>query len=251
MFDFTTISGIAGTFFIAGVSKGILGLGLPSISLAFLTVLIDLQTAMALLLVPSFITNLYQGCVGGNSFVLMKRLWPFLVFASVTIPIGVLVLKQFEPSILSGLLGGLLVTYAVLSAVGFRITLKPYHEMWAGPLFGAINGMFTGMTGSFVVPGVMFMQSLNLSRQMLIQAMGLLFTISTLILGVTLQENNILNTELWIVSTISLAPAILGMLLGQKICNHLSEQLFRKLFFTTLFILGVYILANAILKYAN
>jgi len=193
MFDFTTISGIAGTFFIAGISKGILGLGLPSISLAFLTVLIDLQTAMALLLVPSFITNLYQGYVGGNSFTLMKRLWPFLVFASATIPIGVTVLKQFDPSILSGLLGSLLIIYAFLSATGLRITLKSYHEVWAGPLFGAINGILTGMTGSFVFPGVMFMQSLNFSRQMLIQAMGLLFTISTLILAVTLQKHDILN----------------------------------------------------------
>ena len=135
--------------------------------------------------------------------------------------------------------------------VGFRITLKLRHEKWAGPLFGVINGTFTGMTGSFVVPSVMFMQSLNLSRQMLIQAMGLVFTISTLMLAVSLQEHHILNTELWVVSTISLAPAILGMFLGQKIGNYLSEQLFRKLFFTALFILGVYILANAILKYIN
>jgi uncharacterized membrane protein YfcA len=251
MFDLTTMAGIAGAFFIAGISKGILGLGLPSISLAFLTVLIDLQTAMTLLLVPSFITNLYQGCVGGNSFMLMKRLWPFLFFASATIPIGVLVLKQFAPLILSGLLGGLLIIYAVLSATGLRITLKPCKEIWAGPLFGVINGMFTGMTGSFVFPGVMFMQSLNFPRQILIQAMGLLFTISTLILAITLQGYHILNAGLWIVSTASLVPALLGMFLGQKICNHLSERIFRKLFFMALFILGAYILVNAILKYTN
>jgi uncharacterized membrane protein YfcA len=251
MFDFTTIAGITGTFFIAGITKGVLGLGLPSISLAFLTVLIDLHTAMALLLVPSFITNLYQGCVGSNGFILMKRLWPFLVFATATIPIGVIVLNQFDPSKLSGLLGSLLIIYAFLSTIGLRITLKPFHEMWAGPLFGAINGMLTGMTGSFVFPGVMFMQSLKFSRPMLIQAMGLLFTISTLILAVTLQKHHILNSGLWTVSTVSLVPALVGMFLGQKICNYLSEQLFRNFFFTALFILGTYMLANAVLNYIN
>ena len=251
MFDFTVIAGIFGIFFIAGISKGVLGLGLPSISLAFLTVLIDMQTAMGLLLVPSFITNLYQGCVGGNSFALIKRLWPFFGAASVTIPIGVLVLKQFDPSILSGLLGSLLIIYATLSAAGLRITLKSYLEMWSGPLFGAINGTFTGMTGSFVVPGVMFLQSLNLSRKMLIQAMGLLFAISTLVLAATLQKHHFLNVELWIVSTVSLIPALLGMYFGQKISNNFSEKSFRNIFFAALFILGAYILTNAILNYAK
>lgn len=251
MLDFTVITVIFGIFFIAGFSKGVLGLGLPSISLAFLTVFIDLQTAMALLLVPSFITNLYQGCVGGNSFVLLKRLWPFLVAASMTIPIGVSVLKQLDPFILSGLLGSLLIVYATLNVAGLRIRLNPYCEIWAGPLFGALNGMFTGMTGSFVVPGVMFMQSLNLSRQMLIQAMGLLFAISTLVLATTLQGHHFINKELWIVSIASLMPALLGMFFGQKISNTFSEKLFRNVFFAALFILGTYILANAILKYTS
>ena len=251
MFDFIIIFGIAGTFFIAGISKGVLGLGLPSICLAFLTVLIDLQTAMALLLVPSFITNLYQGCVGGNCLALIKRLWLFFIFSSVTIPIGVLILKQYDPSILSGFLGALLITYAFLNVAGFRITLKLRHEKWAGPLFGVINGTFTGMTGSFVVPSVMFMQSLNLSRQMLIQAMGLFFSTSTLVLAVTLHEHHFISKEIWAVSTASLIPALLGMFFGRKISKNLSEKIFKNTFFAALFVLGGYILVNAILKYTK
>ena len=65
MFELPILVGIAGTFFIAGTVKGVIGLGLPSISLAFLTVLIDLPSAMALLLVPSFVTNLWQAFEGG------------------------------------------------------------------------------------------------------------------------------------------------------------------------------------------
>ena len=251
MLDFTINAGIVGIFFIAGMTKGVLGLGLPSISLAFLTVLIDMQTAMALLLVPSFVTNLYQGCVGGNFFALVKRLGLFFVFASLTIPTGVIVLKQIDPSLLSGFLGGLLIIYVLLSAFGLRIILKPYHEVWAGPLFGAINGVFTGMTGSFVFPSVFFMQSLNLPRQMLIQAMGLLFAISTLVLAFTLHEHNFLNQKLWIASTVSLVPALLGMVFGQRISKTLSEEQFRNIFFTALFIIGVYILAGAILQYTS
>ena len=45
------------TFLLAGAVKGVIGLGLPSVSLALLTVAIDLPSAMALMLVPSFVTK--------------------------------------------------------------------------------------------------------------------------------------------------------------------------------------------------
>ena len=48
-FTFLTI---AATFIVAGAVKGVIGLGLPTVSLAVLTVAFDLPSAMALLLVP-------------------------------------------------------------------------------------------------------------------------------------------------------------------------------------------------------
>ena len=60
MFDAPLALQIAGTFLVAGAVKGLVGLGLPTVSLAILTVVIDLPHAMALLLVPSFVTNFYQ-----------------------------------------------------------------------------------------------------------------------------------------------------------------------------------------------
>lgn len=79
-----TIAVIALTFLIAGTVKGVIGLGLPTVSLALLVVALDLPTAMALLLVPSFVTNLWQATVGGNGFAILRRIWFFLVMATVS-----------------------------------------------------------------------------------------------------------------------------------------------------------------------
>ena len=105
------------------------------------------------------------------------------------------------------------------------------------------------MTGSFVVPGVMFLQAIGLARDMLIQAMGILFTVSTLALAVALQGNNFLTEQLGTLSTTALVPAAVGMLFGQKIRQRLSEQLFSRIFFITLLILGAYIIANAAIDF--
>ena len=83
MFDLTTVIVVGGAFLIAGAVKGVIGLGLPTVSLGLLTVALDLQTAMALLLVPSFVTNLWQSVVGGKAKLILHRLWPFLLMATV------------------------------------------------------------------------------------------------------------------------------------------------------------------------
>ena len=245
MFDSFTILAIVGTFLIAGTVKGVIGLGLPTVSLALLTVAIDLPHAMALLLVPSFITNLWQAVVGGSGREILRRIWPFLLMATVTVWLGATALTRVDLSLLSALLGVLLVVYSTVSLAGLRFKISTRQEIWVGPLIGSANGILTGMTGSFVVPGVLFLQAIGLSRDMLIQAMGMLFTASTLALAVALQGNDLLTTELGKWSAAALLPAIIGMALGQRIRQRLSEQLFRRVFFISLLALGAYIIVSA------
>lgn len=242
MFDALTILVIAGTFLIAGTVKGVIGLGLPTVSLALLTVAIDLPSAMALLLVPSFITNLWQALVGGHVRAVLIRLWPFLLMATVTVWLGATALTRVDYSVLSALLGVLLVAYAAASLAGLRFTISARQEVWLGPLAGFANGVLTGMTGSFVVPGVLYLQAIGLTRDALIQAMGALFTLSTLALAAALQGNALLNADLGVLSAAALIPAVVGMVIGQRLRQTLSEQRFRRVFFVSLLLLGAYII---------
>jgi uncharacterized protein len=247
MFDPVMIAAIAATFLLAGAVKGVIGLGLPTVSLGLLTAALDLPTAMALLIVPSFMTNLWQAVVGGNGRAILRRLWPFLLMAAATVWLGAAMLTRLDLWLLSGLLGILLVVYAGLSLSGFRLSISAQREKWAGPIFGIANGVLTGMTGSFVVPGVMFLQAIGLSRDVLVQAMGMLFTASTVALAVALQGNNLLSSQLGIVSSAALVPAIVGMIVGQRLRKRLSETHFRQVFFSAILLLGGYIVTNAAL----
>ena len=251
MYDFTTIAAIAGTFLLAGGVKGVIGLGLPTVSLGLLTAAFDLTTAMALLIVPSFVTNLWQALAGGNGRELLLRIWPFLVMATATVWLGATALTRLDLSLLSALLGGLLVAYSTLNLAGVRLTIAAQRENWAGPLFGTANGILTGMTGSFVVPGVMFLQGIGLSRDKLVQAMGMLFTASTLALALALQNNSLLTTQLSLVSGAAVLPAVAGMVAGQRIRSSLSEARFRQTFFIAMLVLGLYIIAKAVFAFGS
>ncbi len=246
MLDAATILSIAATFLIAGTVKGVIGLGLPTVSLALLAMALHLPNAMAVLLVPSFVTNVWQATVGGHGRALLRRIWPFLLVATITVQLGALALTRVDLSLLTALLGLLIVAYAAANLAGLRLRVEGRHEGWAGPLIGLVNGVLAGMTGSFGMPGVMYLQALGLSRDALIQAMGMLFTVSTLALGLALQGANLLRLEHGVLSTLALLPALAGMVVGQRIRKRLSEELFRKIFFLSLLVLGAYLAARAL-----
>jgi hypothetical protein len=236
---------VLATFLLAGTVKGVIGLGLPTVSLAILTVAFDLQTAMALLLAPSLVTNLWQASLGGHGRKLLLRLWPFLLCATFAVWIGAMALTSLDVALLSALLGLLLAIYASTSLAGMKILLTVPRERWVGPFAGLINGVLTGMTGSFVVPGVMYLHAIGLAREQLTQAMGMLFTLSTLALALALGNHQLLNAEQLLTSSVAVLPAVAGMLLGQRIRRAIAEAVFRRLFFLSLLALGAYIIFSA------
>jgi len=237
---------VAATFLLAGMVKGVIGLGLPTIALALLTAAFGLTQAMALLLVPSFVTNLWQAVVGGQFAILLRRLWPFLLLATVTVWLGAAALSRIDLAWLSALLGLVIVLYAAIGLAGVRPRIDPGRERWLGPLTGAVNGVLTGMTGSFVVPGVMYLQAIGLPRDQLIQAMGMLFTAATVALGLALAGNRLLTADLGLVSLAAVLPALAGMVLGQRLRRRLPEQTFRRVFFAALLALGGYIVVRSL-----
>lgn len=242
------LAAAAATFFLAGTVKGVIGLGLPTVTLGLMTLLLDLPSAMALLIVPSLATNLWQAAVGGHIREILRQTWPFLLTATVTIWIGAQALSHVDLSYLSALLGLLLIAYAATGLAGFRLSMSAQSAFRSGPLFGITNGILTGMTGSFMVPGVLYLQATGMPRDMLVQAMGILFMLSTAALALALGHGARIDPELGLASALGLIPAILGMILGRKIRGYLSEARFRQVFFAGVLLLGLAIAANAVMS---
>lgn len=247
MLDGPTLIAITVTFVIGGAVKGVIGMGLPAVAVGLLTVVIGLTEAMALLLIPSFVTNLWQALDGKQTRAVFFRIWPFLLMATLTVWPGTFALTRVNVALLSALLGILLVTYAAFSLAGRQLALSGQQEKWVGPMVGAVNGILSGMTGAFNFPSVLYLQALGLPRDGFIQAMGMLFTLSTVALGLSLGSNDLLTWELGALSLAALIPSFVGLYIGRQVRKTLSEQVFRRVFFVALSLLGTYIIAAAIL----
>ena len=231
-------------FCLAGFVKGVVGLGLPTVSLGLLSLAVDLPTAMALLVIPSLATNIWQALAGGQFWALLRRLWLFLLMAVMMVHLGAWIFSHVDIALLHRGLGALLLVYAVSGLITKTIELPPHLEVSLGPVCGAINGLLTGLTGTLFVPGIMFLQSIGLRRDALVQAMGMLFAASTASLGLALYQHGLMPATIGLMSGAALVPALIGMQLGLLLRHRLSQELFRRLFLVALGGLGGYILLS-------
>jgi len=92
----------------------------------------------------------------------------------------------------------------------------------------------TGATGVFVIPAVPHLNSLDLSKEELIQALGVSFTVSTIALTVALRWSGQFRFATAGSSLLAVVPALMGMFIGQHVRSRLEPDSFRKWFFVGL-----------------
>ncbi|CAN7441650.1 sulfite exporter TauE/SafE family protein [Rhizobium sp. LjRoot258] len=238
---------IAVIFFVAGIVKGITGMGLPTVAMGLLGSLVSPLAAAALLVMPSLITNLWQ-LVAGPSFVpVTLRLWPMMLAITVATIAGTAFIANGRSSGPTAALGAVLMLYAIYTLLARPLSVSARLERWLSPAIGLVTGMITGATGIFVVPAVPYLQSLGLSRDDLIQALGLSFTVSTIALAGGLAWHGEYHASALMTSAIAIIPALAGMAAGQAIRARIDPGTFRKWFLICLFALGLEMLLRAFL----
>jgi len=233
-------------FLIAGLVKGLTGLGLPAMSLGILLLAVQLPDAMVILVVPLFVTNVWQGLMGGHMREALVRLWPLFLTGVIAIWFAVGIMVSANPAYLAMGLGIVLTGYAAYGLATPQIRPPGRWEIVLSPLAGAITGVIGGLTGSMAVPAVPYMQAMGMNRDALIQAMGIWFCLGSFALGASLGGRGAMPVDLIIVSAGAVVPAIIGMELGRRLRQKLSEALFRKVFFTALILLGLYIAGRGV-----
>ncbi|WP_263142772.1 sulfite exporter TauE/SafE family protein [Pseudomonas sp. RIT-PI-AD] len=234
-------------FLLAGLVKGVLGMGLPTVAMGLLALVMTPAEAAAQLLIPSMLTNLWQLFAGPALAGLLRRLWPMLAGICVGTLLGARWLVGSDAGWIAGALGAMLACYGLLGLSARRFGVPPRQEVWLSPLVGLATGLVTGATGVFVIPAVPYLQALRLDKEDLIQALGLSFSVSTLALGAGLLHHGALQATDLGRSLVMLAPAMLGLGLGQWLRHRLSEALFRRLFFIGLIVLGIHLIIEALL----
>ena len=238
-FDLLELAIVGAVFVFAGVVKGVIGLGLPTIAMGLLGALMTPSEAAAILVVPALLTNVWQMWDGPALEILLRRLWPMLLCALLgTLPAAALLTKA-DVRLTTALLGVVLVIYSLVGLINFHFKVSRRAEPVLGPLIGLTTGFINGSTGIFVVPVVPYVQSLNLGKDELVQAMALSAFVSTVALALGLGVNNgLLVSALLAPAILALLAAFAGMAIGKALRSRLSVAASRRWVLVGLLLLG-------------
>jgi uncharacterized membrane protein YfcA len=226
-------------FFLGGGVKGAIGLGLPLTAVALMGTVLDLRTAVPLLIVPVVLTNLWQGLRGGETLFLLRRYWSLYLSSCIGVWIGTIVLLRADASLLLVTLGVMVVIYTAVNLFAVRIRVAERHMPVLSPAVGLFAGVMSGSTGSLGVPVVIYLQALGVARDRFVQAVGLQFLITGVVWIGALAENHMLDRNILIISSLAIIPSVIGMAAGQWLRGRLSQQRFRTWLFVFLLAIGL------------
>ncbi|MEM9045321.1 MAG: sulfite exporter TauE/SafE family protein [Pseudomonadota bacterium] len=242
MLDPLIIAMVVATFFIGGFVKGTIGLGLPVVVLVILAQVMSVADAIAVFVIPGVVSNIWQATNGQWLKPLLKRLWPYLAAAVVGIVAGVSILAGTKSESTVALLGFLLIAYSLYSLLAPRLPEPGRHEVWMAPAASGSAGVLFGMTGIFIVPGILYLEALRLPRDQFVQALGITFITLTSTMTLTLAGFDLLTWEHVLLSLIALCPVFAGLWTGRKLRHRISEDGFRRVFFVALVFVGLHMI---------
>lgn len=238
---------IAAVFVLAGFVKGVVGMGLPTVSIGLLGLFMTPAEAAAILVLPTLVTNVWQAAVGGAFVRLTCRLWPLFACIFVGGFLGAVLLGGIASPWATTALGIALMAYAAFALSNVQFSASPSSEVWLAPLIGVANGIVSVATGVFSLPALPYLHALHLKRDDLVQALGMLFTVSTVALAAVLMRGGILHLSAAGISMLALAASLGGMRLGRLVRGRVKAETFRLVFLIGLLLLGAHLALRELL----
>jgi uncharacterized membrane protein YfcA len=230
---------VAAAFVLAGLVKGVTGLALPTVGIGLLSLAMPPAHAAALIVVPAFITNVWQMIGGPGLGRLIRRLWLMQSGVCFGTWAGAGLMTGSKAGLASVALGVALLAYATIGLTNVRVPHVPASaEWWLGPFVGGATGLMTAATGVFVIPAVPYLQALSFDREDLMKALGLSFSVSTVALAWSLAGSGSLDLRTGFYSLLALLPALVGMIVGQRLLRVMRPIIFRRWFYSGMVLLG-------------
>jgi uncharacterized protein len=239
---------IGAAFLLAGFVKGVIGLGLPTVSMGLLAVTMAPGQAIAIVIVPAIVTNVWQTFGGPYLRDIMRRLWPLMAGTVIGIWLNAGLLTGPYAPYGTVTLGVLLVIYAVMGLSRLQFTVAQRNEKWIGGIVGLITGVVSAGTGVQIFPSMPYMQAIGMEKDELVQALGVFFTVATVALAFNVTASGLLTAATALPGAIAMAASFAGMFIGQAVRSRMQPEVFRRWFLIALILLGLYIAGNALIK---
>lgn len=213
----------------SGIIKGVTGIGYATCAMPLLAMVVGLETALAMVVVPALVSNTATMTWSMTLVHTARRFAPFYTAILPGIACGTLLLGTIDARIATHGLAVLTLAYVALALAKPRLAMPAALERPLALPAGFLNGILTGLTGSQILPLVPYMLALRLDNETQVQAINLAVAIAALALGAALLASNLMPPELLALSAAGALPAIAGTLIGNRLRPLVPVEALRRL----------------------
>ena len=229
-----------------GLIKGALGVGTPLLTEPMMELVLPPQMAIAIMAIPVVVANLWQFAQAERSTAVIARFWPTLIAILIGTWIGVKILSVIDEKTLLVLVGIAVIAFALLQGSRFRLHLPDRLVKPAGIFFGGASGLIGGVSSFFGPMLITYLISIRgLAKNQFVSSISFLYVSAVVPWAITLYWFGILDDRLLLYSTFATLPVTLGLLLGQRVRDRISEARFQYLIIAILVVSGISMLWRA------
>ncbi|MCL5777619.1 sulfite exporter TauE/SafE family protein [Limibaculum sp. FT325] len=235
---------------LGGFVKGAVGFAMPMIALSGLGSLLSAQEAVAILILPTCLSNFWQtfrqgGLAARDTAV---RFWRLNLFMGLSIG----VIAQFVPGIRSEdlfvALGLVIVAAAGAQLSGWRprVPENGGRRATVEIVAGLVAGVIGGVSGVWGPPVILLLVALDTPKTEMVRAQGVSYLIGSVVLVAAHLQSGLLDATTVPMSALMCLPAAAGMWAGLVAQDRMDQARFRRMTLVVLCLAGLNLLRRGL-----
>ncbi len=233
-------------FLLGGIVKGALGLGMPVTVVSILCLATDVRTSAMLVLAPVLVTNLWQCWGSGRWLRSYRQYWRLTVSMSIVLLVTSFVSAELSQKLIMVSVGLAVVIFAIANLWLRTMVISDRMDPPAQYAAGVATGVLGGLSGLIVVPLAIYFTARVLDKDLFVHSTAPFFFLGAGLLCIGYTSGGVLKADTMLQSSMLVAPAIVGLLVGEKLRSFIPDERFRPLVLAMFLCTGVSLLQRGL-----
>ncbi|MAU53021.1 MAG: hypothetical protein CMN17_11765 [Roseovarius sp.] len=216
---------------VAGVIKGLVGFAMPMVLIAGLSTILPPDLALAGLILPTLLSNLWQALRQGVRAALasVARFRVFLIAGGAVMAVSAQLVPVLPPAAMFLIIGPMVTLYAASALSGRGLRLGRGAGGRGEAALGALAGFCGGISGVWGPPTVAMLVARGTGKHEQMRVQGMIYGLGSVLLLVSHLGSGVLRAETLPLSLALVPSALAGMALGFRLQDRLNQATFGRI----------------------
>lgn len=246
VFDGTTLLvGVA--LLIAAFVKGTTGLGFPLIATPTVALILDIRTAVTILIIPNIVMDIAQVFRGSFPAEILRRFVWLILLTIVGVFLGTRLLVVLPLWVLNLSLGIMVLTFVASNLLRLNFQIPPHLEGVLSPVVGVIGGFLNGMTNAAGPALAIYLYGLKLPKKEFIKSIATIFIVTKVTQLVAVSTWNLFTPSRILLSLEVTLFILAGFYAGLKTQDRVNQKTFNRGLLVLLCVIGVTLVVRSLI----